>query len=316
MDFRRLECSRMRLWLSRDSEVSIREQLVTQIVLGILSDDLAPGQRLPSTRELARRFALHANTVSAGYRQLERERWVEFRRGSGVYVRARKPEAPLSATLAVDQMINSLFRSARQLGVPLPALRSRVRQWLELQPPDHLLLIEPDKELRRILAFEIQQATAFPVTGCGLQECAGAVEGAIPVLLPNRAAAVKPLLPAGMELFTLQVRSVPASLGEWLPAPSGILVGVASRSSDFLKLARTVLNAAGFDSDSLMLRDARKSHWHRGLQHSAAVVCDTLTAKDLPSGCRTLSFPLLSETSTAELRHYVEFIVQPIGGNK
>jgi len=32
------------------SEVSIREQLVTQVVLGILGDDLAPGQRLPSTR--------------------------------------------------------------------------------------------------------------------------------------------------------------------------------------------------------------------------------------------------------------------------
>jgi hypothetical protein len=46
----------MQLWFARGSEVSIREQLVTQVVLGILGDDLAPGQRLPSTRELARRF--------------------------------------------------------------------------------------------------------------------------------------------------------------------------------------------------------------------------------------------------------------------
>lgn len=82
----------MQLWFAHGSEVTIREQLVTQVVLGILSDDLAPGQRLPSTRELARRFRLHPNTVSAGYRQLERERWVEFRHGSGVYVRERKPE--------------------------------------------------------------------------------------------------------------------------------------------------------------------------------------------------------------------------------
>jgi GntR family transcriptional regulator len=82
----------MQLWFARGGEVTIREQLVTQVILGILSDDLAPGQRLPSTRELARRFRLHPNTVSAGYRQLERERWVEFRHGSGVYVRERKPE--------------------------------------------------------------------------------------------------------------------------------------------------------------------------------------------------------------------------------
>jgi DNA-binding transcriptional regulator YhcF (GntR family) len=48
----------MQLWFARGSEVTIREQLVTQVVLGILSDDLVPGQRLPSTRELARRFRL------------------------------------------------------------------------------------------------------------------------------------------------------------------------------------------------------------------------------------------------------------------
>src|SRR5712664_1454509 len=78
----------MQLWFARGSEVTIREQLVTQVILGILSDDLAPGQRLPSTRELARRFKLHPNTASAGYRQLERERWLESRRGSGVFVRA------------------------------------------------------------------------------------------------------------------------------------------------------------------------------------------------------------------------------------
>jgi len=82
----------MQLWFARGSEVSIREQLVTQVVLGILSDDLAPGQRLPSTRELARRFHLHPNTVSAGYRQLQKDRWVVFRRGIGVYILVIKLE--------------------------------------------------------------------------------------------------------------------------------------------------------------------------------------------------------------------------------
>src|SRR5947207_15082293 len=79
----------MQLWFSRQSDISIRDQLATQIVLAIVSGELEPGQRLPSTRELARRFRLHPNTVSAGYRQLERGNWLEFRKGSGVYVRAR-----------------------------------------------------------------------------------------------------------------------------------------------------------------------------------------------------------------------------------
>lgn len=90
----------MQLWFARSSDVTIREQLVTQVILAILSDDLAPGQRLPSTRDLARRFRLHPNTVSAGYRQLEQERWVEIRHGSGVYVREHKPEdSPSSAAI-------------------------------------------------------------------------------------------------------------------------------------------------------------------------------------------------------------------------
>ncbi|MEO6393118.1 MAG: GntR family transcriptional regulator, partial [Pyrinomonadaceae bacterium] len=60
----------MKIWLSKSGEVSLREQLAAQIILGVVSGDLAPGQRLPSTRELARRYEIHANTVSAAYRNL------------------------------------------------------------------------------------------------------------------------------------------------------------------------------------------------------------------------------------------------------
>jgi GntR family transcriptional regulator len=302
----------MQLWFARGSDVSIREQLVTQVVLGILSDDLAPGQRLPSTRELARRFHLHPNTVSAGYRQLQRDRWVEFRRGSGVYIRASKPEMPPSPALALDQTIAQLSRSARKLGVSLPALRARLRQWLELQPPDHFLLIEPDEELRQILAAEIAKAVTFPVKTCGTEDCPKTTEGGIPVVLPNRAAKVRELLPEGTELLTLQLRSVPASLAGFLPAPAGALVGVASRWPEFLKVARAVLNAVGFHPDSLVFRDAREPNWQRGLKQTAAVVCDSLIASDLPPGCRAIPFSLLSESSIAELNRHEDFIRQPI----
>jgi GntR family transcriptional regulator len=302
----------MQLWFARGSEVSIREQLVTQVILGILSDDLAPGQRLPSTRELARRFKLHPNTVSAGYRQLQQERWVELRRGSGVYIAAEKPEVPLSPAVALDQIIATLFRSARKSGVTLPALRSRLRQWLELQPPDHFLLIEPDEELRRIVASEIQQLAAWPVQGCVLGDLPAALDGAIALALPNRAAAVRQALPPGSDLLTLEFRSVTASLAAYLPAPSAALVGIASRWPNFLKIARTMLIAVGFSPDALIVRDAAKPNWQRGLKQTAAVVCDSLTAAELPAGCRAIPFSLLSELSIAELRRYAEFVSHPL----
>jgi len=105
---------------------------------------------------------------------------------------------------------------------------------------------------------------------------------------------------------------VPASLSGWLPAPAGALVGIVSRWPDFLKLSRTMLLAAGFHPDSLLLRDARKTNWQRGLKEAAAIVCDSATAGTLPKSSRAIVFALLSESCLAELRNYQEFIGTPV----
>ena len=108
----------MRFWISHASDVPIREQLVTQIVLAILSEDLQTGVRLPSTRELARRFRIHANTVSAAYKDLERAGWLELRHGSGVYIRRQYQQESLSPELVLDRQIAGLFSFARQSPLP------------------------------------------------------------------------------------------------------------------------------------------------------------------------------------------------------
>jgi GntR family transcriptional regulator len=245
---------------------------------------------------------------------LERDRWVEFRHGSGVYVRDKKPKVTLSSSLLLDQLIANLFRAARDSGAPSSEVRARLRQWLELQPPDHFLVVEPTQELREILVLEMRKALKLPVEGCGLQECGapGVLDGAILVALPNKLPMLRPLLPEGTELLMLQVSSVPASLAGWLPAPSDALVGVASKWPEFLKLARIVLNAAGFHPDNLVLRDARKPRWQRGLEQTAAVICDVVTASLPPKDCLVISCPVLSESSLAELQRYQEFVRSPL----
>lgn len=304
----------MRFWFARDSEIPIREQLVTQVVLGILCDDLPAGHRLPSTREMARRFHLHANTVSAAYRELQKTRWVEFRHGSGVYVRRSKPETAASAQFALDQLIANLFRSARELGAPMATVRSRLRHWLAMQPPDHFLVIEPDEDLRNIVIAEIRKSVDFPVLGSGIDVCERPEElaGAIPVALPSKVESVRKALPAGTECIALHVRSVPTSLGEWLPVATDKLVGIASRWTGFLQSAHTMLIAAGFDADALVIRDTRQPGWQDGLKSTAAVVCDSLTVADLPKRIRAIPFALLAESSLDELRRYQHFISSPI----
>lgn len=304
----------MRLWLARDAAVPVREQLVTQIILGILCNELPTGERLPSTRELARRFKVHPNTVSAAYKQLEAESWLEFRHGSGVYVRAKADAHSASGELALDRMVVELIRSARELGVPLSQVRARLQHWLSVQPPDHFLLLESDVELRRIAAAEIRSAVTLKVEEEGIEAAtSGArLEGAIPVCLPSKHAALKRALPPGTDCVALKVRSIPASLAQYLPAQKEFLVGVASRWSGFLKSARTMLLAAGFAEEALVVRDPRRAGWTAGLSGTAAVLCDCVTAAGLPKNCRALAFPILAEEALEDLRRVEAFVRDPL----
>lgn len=304
----------MRFWISHASEVPIREQLVTQIVLAILSEDLKTGARLPSTRELARRFRVHPNTVSAAYKDLEKTGWLELRHGSGVYIREQLEQEPLSPELGLDRLIANVFRSARQTGIPLTVVRKRLRHWLDLQPPDHFLLIEPDAELASIVVAEIQKAVTFPVMASDLSECNSpeVLQGAIPLAMPSKVASVRKKLPEGIECIGLLVRSVTDSLVPWMPARKQAMVAVVSGWPDFLKRARTMLVAAGFDSDGLLVRDVRENGWEEGLSQTAAVICDSLTVTRIPKQCRAIPFPLLAQASLAELRRYEDFIKQPL----
>lgn len=300
----------MQLWFSRQSDISIREQLATQIVLAIVSGELSPGQRLPSTRELARRFRLHPNTVSAGYKQLEKSNWLEFRKGSGVYVRATPPENR-DGQVGLDRLIGDFFRSARKLNMPLAVVRERLRQWLDIQPPDHFLLIEPDMQLAHVIVSEMKAAVSLPVKT--VPEIASAtIPGAIPVVLSASSKKLKNLSSLHGDVLTLQLRSARESLAKYLPVVPSILIGIASGWPPFVKNASTMLISAGFHPDCLLLRDTSKSGWKRGLHETAAVVCDSLTATALDGPPRVLTFPLLSQQSIDQLRHYENLVLGPL----
>ena len=311
----------MRLWFAPSSEVPIYRQLVTQVVLAILAGDLRPGDRLPSTRELARRFNIHPNTISAGYRQLEREGWTEHRRGSGVHIRAN--EAPPSTPEQIlDHHIAGFFRAVRELNLPAPAIRQRVAEWLVAPPPDHFLLIDPDPELRRILLTELAQITTFPALGASVEEgvTPQSLTGAIPLCRPSKTKLIRAALPAGIELVTLPIRSANQWLSPNLPAltstktssisaqtnKSTQLIGIASHWPEFLTFAQTMLTAAALDPDTLIYRDATQPRWTRGLDQTQGIICDayTATVPAFPRKPQTFIFPFLADNARDLLSAY------------
>jgi len=302
----------MRLWFAPNSDIPLYRQLVTQVTLAILSGDLQPGDRLPSTRELARRFAIHPNTISAGYRQLEQEGWTETRHGSGVFVRDKATQ-PTTPEQILDLHIAAFFRAVRELKLPPAEVRARVASWLAAPPPDHFLLIDPDPGLRIILLTEIGSATSFPVREVSLDDCRhrAVLTGAIPICRPSKTAVVRAALPSGVELITLQITSATAWLAPWMPmlqdpTAKNHLVAVVSHWPDFLSLARTMLIAAGIPAEALLVCDASQPQWQRGLDQASVLLCDAYTASEatLPGKPQLLVFPLLAEATRDLLASY------------
>ena len=294
----------MRLWINRHSGISIAEQLGTQLRQAILAGDLTVGERLPSTRELARRFHLHANTVSAVYLRLDREGWLESRRGSGVYVRGRGTqgvEATEAPEAAVDRLLEELAGAAAKLGAGPELVRARMERWLAAPAPRRWLLVEPDAELGRIVAQELAERLRLPVELGTLDDCAEPLDGARVVVMPRSEAAVRAALPAETPVQVLTTRSIATSLSAYLPAPTTVLVGVASRWAGFLEIAETMLTAAGLPAETLLLRDARRRGWQRGLEQAAVTIADVATAELVPAGVRTIPFRLVAESAIAEL---------------
>src|SRR4051812_45263573 len=73
--------------LSRRSNATLAEQLTGRYAELVRQRLLAPGARLPSVRECARRHAVSPATVVAAYDQLLARGLVEARRNRGFFVR-------------------------------------------------------------------------------------------------------------------------------------------------------------------------------------------------------------------------------------
>ena len=208
----------------------------------------------------------------------------------------------------MDALIGELMAKARKVGASPTLVHARLRHFEQMEPPARWLIIEPDPELRRIVIAELQEALSLPLSGCAPDGCRATaiLDGAMPAVLPSKAAAVRKLLPTGLDLTVLAVHPVAPEMQTYLqryfPEHASDLVGIASRWAEFQNVAKVMLIAAGLSPASLLVRDATRPGWKRGLKECSAVVCDSLTAKELPHGCFPIVFRLFDEALLATLR--------------
>ena len=139
-----MRMARQILWdellrLPEQPSLPLQVQLRAAVVREITAGRLAPGSPLPSSRDLARLLGLGRNTVTAAYRQLVDEGFLQARARSGVFVSAQAlARAADSAAEPVAQVLRGpapqwAARMVRS-SLALPAF-SKPERWRDYRYP-------------------------------------------------------------------------------------------------------------------------------------------------------------------------------------
>lgn len=77
-----------------NQKIPLYEDVAAKVALMVDNGTFKPGERIPSIRDLSRKFKVSINTVKVAYGHLEDRRVIEARPQSGYYVCAKFPEIP------------------------------------------------------------------------------------------------------------------------------------------------------------------------------------------------------------------------------
>lgn len=99
-----------------DNERPIYLQLIEQIRFAIISGELAPGEKLPSVRDLASQARANPNTVQKALAELEEIGLVFTERTNGKYVTGNRRLIMKYRTELAAEKTNDYFRSMKKLG--------------------------------------------------------------------------------------------------------------------------------------------------------------------------------------------------------
>jgi GntR family transcriptional regulator len=105
-------------FLNPNSGVPLYVQLQLQLQQRILSGQLVHGVQLPSVRDLSAQLGINPLTVTKVYQILEREGFVETRRGQGTYVSHQTPALRIEARRRqIDPAVEQVVTEALHLGL-------------------------------------------------------------------------------------------------------------------------------------------------------------------------------------------------------
>jgi len=110
----------------------IADVLRTRLIAMMRAGALAPGERLPSTRDLARQFDADPRVIQAAYRLLEKEGLVQSRPRSGIYA-AERPLPDDKIAIAREWIVETIAQGLER-EIPATRLPQLIRESLSRRP--------------------------------------------------------------------------------------------------------------------------------------------------------------------------------------
>jgi GntR family transcriptional regulator len=280
----------MDLQINQKSHVPVHVQLKEQIKHLILTGNFEVGSRLPSIRALAGFLRVNRNTVARVISDLEREGYVQSRRGSGVYV----IDPPVEAEdLKRQEVLERVMDLAAAQGVPVEDLAYALlaRAGAKPQEKTRILFIECTRaELDRFSA-ELEEQLPVEVEKVLLEDLAERVAGAQE--LPWQMAVttffhvheVQDLMePRGIETVALLAEANLESLQRLTELPAGTPVGVVGWGQTCMENLSRSMEGAGLDHLNFVQlyvdEESAEEVWD-SLDNVEAVLCATITAQRL-----------------------------------
>ena len=79
----------MSLWerwrMAFDDRIPIYRQIILHFCQAFVRGDIAPGERIPSIREMSAHLKVNSNTMQRVYQEMEREGLISIKRGTGYF---------------------------------------------------------------------------------------------------------------------------------------------------------------------------------------------------------------------------------------
>jgi GntR family transcriptional regulator len=118
--------------IDQSSGVPFYRQVIDQILYGIARNELIPGTKLPTVRQLAVDLSINPNTISKAYNELIIKGVLETQQGTGTFISGREVEIDdLERKRKLDELLQEFVSKASTYGIKVEELITNLQERME-----------------------------------------------------------------------------------------------------------------------------------------------------------------------------------------